>query len=294
MIDNKQTSGFVLSLSFAAICYFISIFAAILQIALNRGLGINDLISFLIWTIPFAVLLGIISTLLIKVFLRVSVVLRYVSAISLGIVGGLLWSIVVAGLIFSPWLGAYSFSVTRSWLAGGIAGTIAMATNLHITDKRFPILALLIAIAVTVFPPLMATGQLTVIFIKWEPKSSPTTVIDNHSVLSPSENDGLKSLGGQFKVEQGQSIDNVANSSRILIVMQQQVQTTKRLLLPCSGNAAYLQQENTWEGITSDSCPNQNLLILDSATTNGMQITTYSVETPNYSYGSTAINWSLP
>ncbi len=240
------------------VCLIASGVVAGLLIVLNRGFGIGDLWAFMFWSILFAVLVGLVSTALARFPKGQRTWVRYVIAGVSGAVLGWGWTLLVA-LFLGPWFAAFSFPVLACWVAGGSSGMVAgikktTKPNKSITLIQATIISAICLSSLGIEPLLVAfsKGQsVEVIGLKWEPGPEPLSVQDGVSDRDLSQ---LKSIGlsGRLR-EYGSGTFGRGKPSRVLILMQHQLDKPVDLPEPDGVEVIYIQEEHSWKMYPADA-----------------------------------------
>src|SRR3954471_4643396 len=117
-----------------------SIAVAVAYLAKNRWFGIGDLSAMVVWSVPLAILVAVLTGRLGRSRLISGALLRYLVLVLLGAVAGYLWTL-FAAILLGGWIGAFSFPVLFCWVGAGVAGGITAA---WLTQPRsWPVAAVL-------------------------------------------------------------------------------------------------------------------------------------------------------
>ena len=241
----------------ASTCLIVSMIVAAIVVALNNGFGARDIWSFLFWSIPFA--LGIASINLTRLHCRLHLLFRYLMAVVIGIMVGVLWTFIVR-IFLGPWFGAFSFPVLTCWAAGGASGMVTAVRTCTEKKKGFIWGKLIL---VTIICLLATTGakslflwsssaqRMTVTFIKWTPGPQTLSMSDESDFedygLTREDINQLASFGltGQLNVLSGSRTGGEIKHSRVIVVMQRQLDKLSiDLAQPNGVNVIYVQDEN--------------------------------------------------
>lgn len=304
IVQNRFLShSLKLLLGSATVCLLVSIFVAVMKIAVNGGFGASDLRPFILWTLPFAVVITSLKKGLISIFGRLSLIYRYVVASVLGIIGGTLWTYLVA-LSLGPWFGAFSFPVLICWIVGGASGMVAGIGD-YSGKKNFMIIEIaiiaIIYISIAIganplFKYLSGDQQLEVISFKWTLGLEP---LDIQEVLANRVSEDnlsqLKSLGftGQLTYAGGSGVVGRGNKhARAIIIMQHQLKEPIDLHQPDGVEVIYIQTNDGWKMIPSDAPTLQRVIHLEADKRDPTWATLYSVERADGSrQGGTLFTW---
>lgn len=245
----------------AIINLFVSCSVAIVFINMNQGFGSSDLWTFIFWTLPFVGLAAGITSPSIKLYRRLSFVLRLIVAVIIGALVGFLWTYIVA-IFLGPWFGAFSFPVIYCWIVGGISGMIAAAgtcrpiTGFRVLVEIFLCLsigAFAVVGTKSLFKWILKDQHLDAVFVEWKPGPQPLSV-DGYYRLTESEISQLKAAGitGQLDVR-GMFTTGEGKAVRAVIVMQHQLKENIDLAQPDGINVIYIQSEDGWKRYPPDA-----------------------------------------
>ena len=127
-------------------------------VAAHAGFGAGDLWAFGFWS----VLPALPAYPVLRLFDRRShswtAATAYGAAVFLGLVGGVLWTLVVASIL-GGWIGAFSFPVLLCWLSGSLAAFITCALTRRV--RTWPV-----AVALVPVPVLAAFAALGIVFAR--------------------------------------------------------------------------------------------------------------------------------
>src|SRR5262249_33189666 len=132
-------------------------------------------------TLPLALLIGILSSALGRPELKLPNSARYALGLTMGAVFGFLWAAAVSSGAL-PWLAETRIPVIPCWVGGGAAGLVSGLTTWPARGKLPALVPLcgLAVPAVVCYEPVrtaFSSGQdLTVVFVRWWPDSTATTV----------------------------------------------------------------------------------------------------------------------
>lgn len=219
-------------------------------------LGLGDLKSFLTYTVPLAIFIGLVATVLGRQELRIQNAARYVLGLAVGGVFGFLFTLAVS-LVLGDWFRAYSFPVLACWVAGASAGLVSGLTT---WPKRGKVLELVILLGfavavVTVYDPirtrLLHDEQLTVVFVKWKPGETAGTADEQ---ITPAVREALRSAGleGRFDFTSSMTVGK-GRRALAVIVMREPLRTKVTTYVPDADTIVYVQRPGTFELIPGTS-----------------------------------------
>ncbi len=289
-------------LTAAVVCLAFSVLVAVAQVILNRGFGAGDLLPLFLWSLPFAVIIALGKKKLMDSLRQLSLPLRYVLSVTVGIAGGVLWTYVVA-FFLGAWFGAFSFPVLSCWIAGGASGM--SVGNIYQGGKQSIIgelaIAAVLCLGAVAVPKylfdLSAKNQrLQVTAVKWQPGPEPLTAQQVFDFkLSNEDVARLESLGltGHVTFAAGSGFVGRGKSARVLIVMQRQLKESVELPQPDGVEVIYIQGEDGWKMYPSDAPTLQRAIRLWADEQDPTWATRYSIERADGSrQGGTLFTWS--
>ncbi len=218
--------------------------------------GVNsvaDVAPFAFWTLLFAVGMVLISYLAIPIFYRLPRLLGYPLAVILGILVSFCYGVGVWPVLF---FGTFSFPVGFAWLAGGISGLVAVAGIRSHTRKDNLLFELVLVGVVSlslafggdaVVIALTGDRDLKIVWVKWKPGTEPAVLEKRLTdYLTEEEISRLRSMGLSGRlIWQGTSGRGRGPSSRIVLIMQNQLESPIELPLP-ERWVIYVQEQNGW------------------------------------------------
>lgn len=231
------------------VCLAVSGLFAVGYVLAQGGFGAGDLTAVLVWTVPLALLLGLLARLSRPLWARFHPLLAWLLAAFLGLGAGLIWTLGAAMLI-GPWFGAFSVPVLFCWAGGGLSGLVA-GSALHVPHGRRHLGALLLPIALFLaagYPPVTAaltkSEQTQLVFLHHDPGPGQLSVEDPHDRLTPADLDLLRASGltGQVRVR-GTYAFGRGRVNRALLVMSRQVAGQLDLPQPYRSTVLYIQEE---------------------------------------------------
>ena len=107
------------------------------------GFGADDLAAFLVWTLPFSVVVGVTTAALAPRLSRARPAVALALAGLVAVASAVLWTIAVA-LVLGPFVLAFSFPVFPCWVAGAASG-LASALGVGADWRRTAVVAGLVA-----------------------------------------------------------------------------------------------------------------------------------------------------
>ena len=285
----------------AVICFVVSALVASAKVAFNGGFGVSDILPFLIWTLPFAGVIALTKEKLTSSLRWLSTLLGYTVAVVLGVVGGLLWTYLVA-FFLGAGFGAFSFPVLPCWIAGGASAMIiGVGSYKGMRQSALIELAIIAAMCLGVvmgskplFVFLSGGQELEVIAIKWQPGPELLTNLEVLGInLSDRDLAQLKAIGlaGQVAYA-GSGTHGEGRHARALIVMQHQLTEPINLPQPDGVKVIYIQSEDGWKMYPSDAPTLQRSIRLWADERDPTRATRYSVEHADGSrQGGTLFTW---
>lgn len=291
----------------ASVCFLASGLTAATMIAINHGFGAGDMWSFLVWSLPFAALIGVSNLFLTRLYCRLLLPIRYPVAILLGAIAGALWTYLVA-LFLGAWFGAFSFPVLSCWIGGGAGAMVIAAGTCMGVKKKTAVVELLLVTAIIVIAamgtePLFAwlspDQRLEVVFVQWTPSSEhlsvkgiPSMAESPATTLTSKEVAQLEAMGltGKLTIT-ASSFQGTGKQSRAVIVMHRQVESAVELAQPDATEVIYVQNGNEWKMYPPDA-PTLKRAILLEPFKHDPRSTSYMVELADgAAQGGTAFRW---
>ena len=105
-------------------CFLAALAAALAAVLYQNGFGLADLFSFSIFTIPYAVLIGMLTSNT-RVFMeRRPLIVRLLLSGCAGVLCGFGWVLAVP-IVLGPWFAAFSFPVLVCWILGAVWGILS-------------------------------------------------------------------------------------------------------------------------------------------------------------------------
>jgi hypothetical protein len=275
-------------LTTAVICFSTSALVASGEATFNKDFGANDILPFLIWTLPFAGVIALTKGKLGDASRRLPILLRYAVAVAIGIATGVLWTYIVA-FFLGAWFGAFSFPVLSCWIAGGVCGMIVGGSNYkngkQSVTLEWVITAVLCLGAITIprylVDFLSKNQKLEVVAVKLKSGSESLAVREVFDpALSNEDVARLKSLGlsGQVAFAGGSGFVGRGKPARTLIIMQRQLKGTVELPQPDGVEVIYIQGEDGWKMYPSDAPTLPRTIRLWADERDPARATLYSIE----------------
>ncbi len=177
---------------------FYSLQAAVTTIVLDNGYGRGDLSAFLLWTIPFCLLMIPIG----KALRTISGSWRFQSRLTVFLFvpffSGLLWGFLVLKFL-GFWFGLFSFPVTLCWMAAGLVALASWEMVNHFHPRVLGRTAILLgsllicgAIPPTIskaFIYLSGEQTLDVSLFRWFPGPEPFSGVEERDLVNLSDSD---------------------------------------------------------------------------------------------------------
>jgi hypothetical protein len=107
-------------------CLLGSYAMARLLVGLNGGYGAGDISPFVYSTVPFAVVLLLLSLLFVVLSRKLHPINRVWLTLVIGTATGFLWTVFNRWML-GPWFGAWSFAVLYCWMVGGALGMVGVS-----------------------------------------------------------------------------------------------------------------------------------------------------------------------
>jgi hypothetical protein len=104
----------------AGVALAASVGAAVICVVLRRGFGAYDLVPFAFGSLPFGVWMAGVARVFRDVVHRPHGLTRLGATAALGLIGALVWTVVVTWL-FGPWVAGFDLPVAWLWAVAGIA-----------------------------------------------------------------------------------------------------------------------------------------------------------------------------
>lgn len=219
----------------------------------QNNFGIGDIFSFTFWSIPYSFFIGIAAILLNSAASRFKAYLQYVICGIAGILAGIIWTFLVAGLL-GPWFGAFSVPVIVCWLTGGLSAMLFMSGNagsrkLQYYSAKTTALIILCFVFAYGFKPFIAyvthDRSVTLVAVKWYTSDS-YSLEDPLNALTPRQIELMKNLGvkGNMKVDQTSSSGS-GDSATLVIILKSPLRKSVKLFQPDAGDIVYLQVRDT-------------------------------------------------
>lgn len=307
-IDNIVQHRWKFLLMTAVVCFLTAAVMSGIIVVINMGFGASDLLPFLVWSLPFAIVIALVKKGLMDILHQLSLLLRYIVAAVIGIIGGVLWTYIVA-FFLGEWFGAFSFPVLPCWIASGASGLI-IGTSSHKNEGRPAVIELLLVIMIGLcsmtvpkylFDSSSNNQKIEVVSVKWKSSLDPLTVQDSsnlnvpdNSRLSNEDMTNLESLGlsGQIDYAGSSGFVGRGKPTRVLIVMQHQLKEPVELKQPNGVNVIYIQNEDGWKMYPSDAPTLERDIRLWADERNPTWATLYSIERADTTrQGSTLFTW---
>ncbi|GIU83014.1 MAG: hypothetical protein D6823_15525 [Chloroflexi bacterium] len=258
LVEDMRQNRWKSFLIAAVACFLTSVAMSVVAITANKGFGYSDIMPFLILTLPLVIIIAAVKAMLIGILRWFPLVFRYIVAGIIGVIGGLLWAIIVA-IYMGPWFSAFSFPVHLCWMVGGASGMI-VGSNSYL---RRALIAELAVIAVIGFgfltmpryiSDLLSKNQtLEVVGFVWKPGPEPLSV-ENMDFDLDEEVAKLASIGltGQLRYR-GKSTVGRGKHVKVVIVMQRQVEEKVELKQPYGVDVVYVQTDDGWKMYPPDA-----------------------------------------
>jgi hypothetical protein len=90
---------------------------------MNDGFGRGDVSAFFVSSIPFGIVLLILSLVVLPFMSNLPATVRMAVGLVIGILSGFLWTLFNRWML-GPWFGAWSFPVLYCWVVGGVVGFV--------------------------------------------------------------------------------------------------------------------------------------------------------------------------
>lgn len=259
-----QQIGFSL-LRAVSFCLIASAVVVTIEIILNGGFGIRDLIPFTFLTLLFTIGIGVVSLALIIPYAFIPRWLTYLLAVILGIMCSFVWTMTVS-ILLGPWVRAFSFPILPPWLAGGISGLFASA---GLTSKAKQgnliiegLLLIVLSCSIPLLFPLLRQSpnerEIRMVQGVWEPGSEPLTFTGLTETFKKDEKRYLETLGltGQIYIGrtgiEGGEVGKKKERVRVVLIMYQPIKEPIDLFIPAEGSIMYVQTEDGWKTYPSD------------------------------------------
>jgi hypothetical protein len=289
------------------VCFLTSAIMSSVLVVANGGFGASDILPFLIWSFPFAVIIALIKRGMKDILDRFPLPIRYIVAAVVGGAGGVLWTYIVA-FFLGVWFGAFSFPVLPCWMASGASGLIIGAGEYKNSRRLIVVEVFIVALIGLIstigpkylFDALSSNQKLEVVTVEWTPSSEPLTDsnvpkldLSNDSELSNEDVALLKSLGltGRLDYRGSMAIGSRGKPARVLIVIQHQVKEPVKLKQPNGVDIIYVQSEDGWK-MYPPAAPTLERYIRIWADERDPRATQYSVERADSTRaGGTLVTW---
>lgn len=302
----ERTGSYLLAMLRALVfCLCASGLVAALLIASPSPNTPGELGLVLFWTVPFAIGLALASPAAMALFSRFPRFFSYGLAMVLGVVAGFLWGSCVFSVFINPYLfGTFSIPIGFVWGVGGISGLVAIAGigsrakrgNLLIEIAVVGAICLAVGLGSDSFVIwLLGEREVDMVWIKWRP-GSEALVLDSRlqNYLTEDEQARLlaMNLGGRLEWQRT-ALRGRGPSSRMVIVMQHQLDEPVELPLPAERGVIYIQEQEGWRMDPSDAPTVRKTLRLEIDP--GFPNTTLAVlKEPGGTSGFTAMSWGGP
>ena len=130
MKTNRASNSWLRVLLISALvpagCLLGSYATARVLVGLNGGFGAGDISPFVYSTVPFAVVLLLLSFLFVVFFRKLHPLNRVWLTLVVGTAAGFLWTVFNRWML-GPWFGAWSFAVLYCWMVGGALGMVGVS-----------------------------------------------------------------------------------------------------------------------------------------------------------------------
>lgn len=228
-----------------------ALLGAITVLASSQWIGFRELPAFAAGTLPFALIIGILSSALGRQELKLPNSARYALGLSIGAVFGFLWSVALALGAF-PAFAQMHIPVIPCWVGAGAAGLTAGLTYWPLRGK-LPELVLLCGLAVGVvacYEPvrqaLSGDQELTVVFVRWWPDEGGALVTDPH--LSPAVRLALSASGIQGRIELAQTaVHGRGKHALAVFALSGPLPGRMTVAIPDADTIAYVQRQTAFE-----------------------------------------------
>lgn len=301
---NKEKNSAVVArtaLWVLVLCLFSSTATSIIMLRTQEGFGASDFPAVFTWTLFFSIGVALSAAVAIPLTSNLPVAIKLVFFAMFGVFLAISVTLATAFAV-GPWIGAFSIPLLPSWLVGVVSGLFGgelyfrTRSTLLTGALSSSATVLLILAALLADAEFLQMDPVTVITVQWEPGNGPTTVQDDPPVilLTEEETANLVSLdlGGTFIVKGKSTTGGVGDTRRVVLVMHQQVNKTKELLLPRQGSVIYVQLREEWLTIPPNAPTATNTFRLTpSLTDNGTEVTTLWLDVPGGTSGTSVFTW---
>ena len=251
-----------------------SMVAAFLSV--RSGLGMGDIPAFVLWTLPFAVVVSALQAVLATRLRGLPTWATWFSLIVFGPVVAVAWTYVV-GSILGPWFQTFSIPVLFCWLAGALAGLSVGPTaggQLRTTEGLVACTVGVLACALLgmkseeLFASVVGDQRLEVVILKAEDASQPLGLDSSGEALLGGEGvEQLRAAGvtGRLKLSSAGTYGRGRKSARVVVVLQGGLQESVDLRQPDQRNVIYFQHDGVWRMYPPDAPTLARSILLRSA-----------------------------
>lgn len=234
-------------------CLLSSELVFLLLIFAQNKFGITDIFSFTFWSIPYSFFIGIASILLTLITSKIRTYLQYVICGISGILAGIIWTFLVAGVL-GPWFGGFSVPVIVCWIAGGLTSMVFIAGNAGSAKLQYYSVKILIVLVLCLvsaygFKPFLTyvTHDRIVTLVAVKGYTSDKYSLDDPiNGLTTHQKDLIKELGvnGNMKVDFKTTAGN-GDPTGLVIILKFPLRKPVKLFQPDSGDLVYIQVRDT-------------------------------------------------
>lgn len=221
---------FLYSILFSVLSALILIFPA--------TFGMADLLPFVIWSLPFALTITLITRLQIRYLGNSPWMIKVFFPAVLSIAMAYAWSW-FAYSILGVWILAFSLPLFPSWTLGGFAAMLSrlffdLPQKFRIALPVLGIIGLLISLNITPDP-----DNIIITFVEWQ-EAGTTSLVDEHDILSEKQREEILNSveRGRFVVLR-QSFHGLPPYTHMIVIVYSHMEAYVELPLPRKGIVVY-------------------------------------------------------
>lgn len=232
----------------------ISMLTSGLYVIKEDGFGKNDLLPFVIWSLPLSLVFSFISKKIEKYKDLKKVTVAYLLAL-LGGMGIPLAYVICVAITLGPWAMAFSFPIHLFWIAGGITSLILPISLRHEKNRRILIEGVILMIFILSIGwngdlwlrRISGERHVVVNYLEWEINGNPTSLIDEMNMLSEKGTELIDKLNLEGKlISLDQDVTGVNPDSEMIVIMPRYLTGEFRLPIPKSRLVIYILGEDSW------------------------------------------------